>query len=85
MFLQNYQAPGIFEINKLFFYRKFGGIGPRSIDRVHAGRSTSLRTLIKWGPSADGSMTQIKRREGVLDILIMAINAKMNGSQWLGW
>jgi hypothetical protein len=53
--LQNYQAPGIFGINELFFYRKSGGIGLRSIDRVHDGQSTSSRTLIKWESSADGS------------------------------
>jgi hypothetical protein len=47
VFLQNYEAPGIFGINELFFYRKSGGIGPRSIDRVHDGQSTSSRTLIK--------------------------------------
>jgi hypothetical protein len=47
VFLQNYQVPEIFGINELFFYVKFGGIGPRSIDRVHGGRSTSPRILIK--------------------------------------
>jgi hypothetical protein len=84
VFLQNYQAPGIFGINELFFYRKFGGIGPRSVDWVHGGRSMSPRTLIKWKPSADGSMAQIKTREGVSDNLIVAVNAGMNDLRWLG-
>jgi hypothetical protein len=78
VFLQNYQAPGIFRINELFFYRKFGGIGPRSIDRVHGDRSMSPRTLIKREPSTDGSTTQIKTREWVSDNLIMAVNAVMD-------
>jgi hypothetical protein len=81
VFLQNYQAPGIFRINELFFYRKFGGIGPRSIDRVRGGRSTSPQTLIKLESSADGSTAQIKTRERILDNLIVAINAGMDGSQ----
>jgi hypothetical protein len=31
----------------LYFYRKFGGIDPQSIDWVHGGRSMSPHTLIK--------------------------------------
>jgi hypothetical protein len=85
MFLQNYQVSGIFGINDLFFYSKFGGIGPRSIDRVHDGRSMSPWTLIKWESSADGWTAQIKTHKGVSDNLIMAINAGMDGSRWLDW
>jgi hypothetical protein len=80
VFLQNYQAPGIFRINELFFYRKFSGIGQWSIDRVHGGWSMSPQTLIKWGPSADGSRARIKTREGVSDNLIVAVNVEMNDS-----
>jgi hypothetical protein len=83
VFLQNYRARGIFGINELFFYRKFGGIGPRSTDRVHGGRSTSARTLIRWEPSADRSTAQIKTWEGVSDNLIMVVNTGMDGSRWL--
>jgi hypothetical protein len=46
-FLQNYQGRRIFRINELFFYCNISGIGPRSIDRVNGGQSTSPRTLIK--------------------------------------
>jgi hypothetical protein len=83
VFLQNYQVPGIFGINELFFYRKFDRIVPWSIDQVHGGWSTSPRTLIKWESSADGSTAQIKTREGVSDNLIVAVNTGMNGSRWL--
>jgi hypothetical protein len=83
VFLQNYQASGIFGINELFFYKKFGWIGPHSIDRVHGGRSTSPRTLIKWEPSADELTAQIKTREGVSDNLIVVVNAGMDGSRRL--
>jgi hypothetical protein len=84
VFLQNYQAPGIFGNNELFFYRKFDGIGPWSIDRVHDDRSTSPQTLIKWESSAYESMAHIKTREGVSDNLIVPVNARMNGSRRLG-
>jgi hypothetical protein len=84
VFLQNYRASGIFRINKLFFYRKFGGIVPRYIDRVNGSRSTSPRSLIKWETSADESMAQIKTCEEVSDNLIVVINAGMDGSRRLG-
>jgi hypothetical protein len=63
---------------------KFGGMGPRSIDWVHGGQSTSPRTLIKWESSADGSTAQIKTREGVSDNLIVVVNTGMNDLRWLG-
>jgi hypothetical protein len=81
VFLQNYRARGIFGINELFFYRKFGGIGPRSTDRVHGGRSTSARTPIRWEPSADRSTAQIKTWEGVSDNLVMVVNTGMDDSR----
>jgi hypothetical protein len=52
VFLQNYQGRWIFRINELFFYWKIGGIAPRSIDRVHDGRSTET-SLNQDHPSGD--------------------------------
>jgi hypothetical protein len=54
------------------------------VDRVHGGWRTGPWTLIKWVSSAEGSMAQIKKHERVSDNLILAVNAGMDGSRWLG-
>jgi hypothetical protein len=55
-----------------------------AVDRVHGGWHMGPRTLIKWELSTGRSTAQIKKCEGVSDNLIVAVNAGMDGSRWLG-
>jgi hypothetical protein len=41
---------GIFRINELFFYRKFSGICPQSIHRVHGLSLNESHQLTDQGP-----------------------------------
>jgi hypothetical protein len=77
--LQNYKAPAIFYNYRIISLLKI--LWNRST--VRWTQSTIAGTWVHGESSAGRSMTQIKKREGVSNNLIVAVNAGMDGSRRL--
>jgi hypothetical protein len=84
VFFQNSRHRLFSRIIKLFSFRKFGGIGPQSIDRAHGNGSMSPWDYIKSGSLIDGWVARIRTSEGVRTLLISSVDLKTNDPGGVG-
>jgi hypothetical protein len=73
------------EFSELLFYWKIGGIGPRSVDRIHDAGEWVHGTSLNVSRSSGDLQPGLNEPKGYPALLILATDTEMDDPQRLGW